>query len=75
MSTPTDPIQTQLDALGDTLQRLLVKYDRLGEENRSLRVSQEQLTGERAGLLARSEQARSRVEMMIQRLKSLENAG
>jgi hypothetical protein len=33
------------------------------------------LSGERAGLLARNEQARSRVEAMIQRLKSLESNG
>ncbi len=45
---------------------------RLGEENRSLRHSLEQLAGERAGLLARNEQARIRVEAMIGRLKSLE---
>ncbi|HET6631649.1 MAG TPA: TIGR02449 family protein [Rhodanobacteraceae bacterium] len=75
MGTPNESIQSQLDALGEALQQLLKKYDRLCEENRSLRVSQEQLAGERAGLLARSEQARSRVETMIQRLKSLENAG
>jgi cell division protein ZapB len=36
-------------------------------------VSQEQLTAERANLLAKNEQARSRVEAMIARLRSLEN--
>ena len=45
---------------------------RLSEENRSLRQSQEQLASERAGLIARNEQARARVEAMIGRLKSLE---
>jgi cell division protein ZapB len=44
----------------------------LSEENRSLRAQQEQLSGERAQLLAKNEQARSRVEAMITRLKSLE---
>ena len=38
----------------------------------SLRQQQEQLAGERAQLLAKNEQARSRVEAMITRLKSLE---
>lgn len=74
MDTP-DPIQSRIDALGDTLQALLANYRRVCEENRSLLASQEQLTSERASLLARNEQARSRVEAMIQRLKSLENAG
>ena len=45
---------------------------RLADENRSLRQQQEQLVGERAQLLNKNEQARSRVEAMIARLKSLE---
>ena len=36
------------------------------------RPTQEQLASERAGLIARNEQARMRVEAMISRLKSLE---
>ena len=43
------------------------------EENRSLRQGQEQLVAERAALLNKNEQARSRVEAMITRLKSLEH--
>jgi cell division protein ZapB len=64
-----------LVALSQQLDRLLDTVRRLTEENRSLRHSQEQLSGERAGLMARNEQARSRVEAMIQRLKSLESNG
>ena len=74
MSTPdhVDLVQQDLAALGQQLDRLLETVRRLNEENRSLRQSQEQLSGERAGLLARNEQARSRVEAMILRLKTLE---
>jgi cell division protein ZapB len=72
---PFDPIRDELAALNAKLDRLLDTVRRLSEENRSLRHSQEQLSGERAGLLARNEQARSRVEAMIQRLKSLESNG
>jgi cell division protein ZapB len=79
MPTPdhlsSDPIREELAALSQKLDRLLDTVRRLTEENRSLRHSQEQLSGERAGLLARNEQARSRVEAMIQRLKSLESNG
>lgn len=77
MSTPdhVDPVHQELAALGQQLDHLLDTVRRLSEENRSLRHSQEQLSGERAGLLARNEQARSRVEAMIQRLKSLESNG
>ncbi len=60
-----DRLTAQLDELGEVLARLL-------DENRSLRTSQEQLMGERAALLSKNEQARSRVEAMILRLKSLE---
>ena len=38
----------------------------------NLRSQQEQLNGERSQLLAKNEQARTRVEAMIARLKSLE---
>ena len=70
-----DPVKLELAALGEQLDRLLDVVRRLTEENRSLRHSQEQLANERAGLMARNEQARSRVEAMIQRLKALENNG
>ena len=72
---PSDPVHQEFLALNRQLDRLLDSVRRLTEENRSLRHSQEQLSGERAGLLARNELARSRVEAMIQRLKSLESNG
>jgi cell division protein ZapB len=64
---------TELHEISGRLDRLLEVVHRLSEENRSLRTSQEQLTTERANLLAKNEQARSRVEAMIVRLRSLEN--
>lgn len=75
MDTSDDPVRAELVALASRMQELLVDYRRLREENRSLRASQESLNGERATLLARNEQARTRVEAMIQRLKSLESNG
>lgn len=59
-------LTAKIDRLSDAVRRLL-------DENRSLRTSQDQLIGERAALLTKNEQARSRVEAMIQRLKSLEH--
>jgi cell division protein ZapB len=64
---------TELREIGGQLDRLLELCQRLSEENRSLRASQEQLSAERANLLAKNEQARSRVEAMIARLRALEN--
>ncbi|MEO7200055.1 MAG: TIGR02449 family protein [Dokdonella sp.] len=66
------PHSVVIAQLSAGIDRLLEQCRRLSEENRSLRHSQEQLAGERASLLAKNEQARSRVEAMIGRLKSLE---
>ena len=62
----------ELQNLSARLDELGVQARRLGEENRSLRLQQEQLVNERSTLLAKNEQARTRVEAMIARLKSLE---
>ena len=66
------------DLIGE-LRQLLARIDALAlqlqrsqEENRSLRQQHEQMAGERSQLLAKQEQARTRVEAMISRLKSLE---
>jgi cell division protein ZapB len=69
----THPHLTDLHSISGQLDKLLELCHRLSEENRSLRVSQEQLSTERSNLLAKNEQARSRVEAMIARLRALEN--
>ncbi len=69
----TASVLTDLADISGRLDRLLEVVHRLNEENRSLRTSQEQLNAERQNLLAKNEQARSRVEAMIVRLRSLEN--
>jgi cell division protein ZapB len=75
MNTPTRPVEEELAALSSTLDAALDRMRRLAEENASLRRGRDQLAGERAALVTRNEQARARVEAMIERLKSLENAG
>jgi cell division protein ZapB len=62
----------QLQALAVRVEQLAALAQRLSDENRSLRLQQEQLVNERSTLLAKNEQARMRVEAMIARLKSLE---
>ena len=62
----------QVRQLGERIDKLLDLVRRLAEENRSLRAGQELLASERAQLLNKNELARSRVEAMIHRLKSLE---
>jgi cell division protein ZapB len=63
----------QLQQLAARVDKLLELTRRLADENRSLRQGQEQLSNERAQLLNKNELARTRVEAMIQRLKSLES--
>ena len=63
----------QVQQLSARIDKLLELTRRLADENRSLRQGQEQLVSERAQLLNKNELARSRVEAMINRLKSLEN--
>ncbi|MGH8145211.1 MAG: TIGR02449 family protein [Rhodanobacteraceae bacterium] len=75
MDTSTHSVEDELTALSRTLDAALERLRRLAEENASLRRGRDQLAGERAALVTRNEQARARVEAMIERLKSLENAG
>lgn len=58
-------LETQIDALIDTV-------GQLKQENTSLRHQQDNLMSERSQLIEKTELARSRVESMITRLRSLE---
>lgn len=64
----------ELKRLEERLQEVLDLCNRLQEENHSLRESQEQLAAEKAGLMQRNEQVKTRVEGIIGRLKSLEQS-
>ncbi|MGH8214172.1 MAG: TIGR02449 family protein [Rhodanobacteraceae bacterium] len=75
MENPAPTVEDELAALTRTLDRALERLRRLAEENASLRRGRDQLAGERAALMTRNEQARTRVEAMIERLKALESAG
>ena len=54
------------------LDELIECNRQLGDENQALRSQQANLMAERASLIEKSELARSRVEAMIARLKSME---
>jgi cell division protein ZapB len=61
-----------LQALETQVDELIQTCDQLTDENRALRDQQSSLVAERAGLIEKSELARSRVEAMIARLKAME---
>lgn len=69
---PEPDVRELIEQLSGRLDSLASVCQRLREENRVLRASQEAWTSERAALLAKNEQARARVEAMITRLKQLE---
>ena len=73
----SDATKTQLDLeltrLAKRIDELIAMIERLKEENRALRARHESLAGERASLMHKNEQVRTRVEAMIGRLKTLEH--
>jgi cell division protein ZapB len=73
-STPKSAVDFELKRLEKRLEDLIAIVGQIKEENRALRQRQDTLTSERASLLQKNEQVRGRVEAMIGRLKSMEQA-
>jgi cell division protein ZapB len=67
-------IDSELQHLDSRVNELLVLVQQLTEENRALRHRQDSLSSERAALLQKNEQVRTRVEAMIGRLRLLETS-
>ena len=61
-----------LDQFELRMNALIRLNERLREENASLRARQELLVAERSELIEKTEQARSRVEAMLSRLRAME---
>ncbi len=62
-----------LDTMERQVDELILTCRRLNDENASLRARQETLVSERSELIEKTELARSRVESMISRLRSMED--
>jgi cell division protein ZapB len=65
-------LDSELQRLERRFAELLRTLDQLRDENRALRQRQDSLSSERAVLMQKNEQVRTRVEAMIGRLKSME---
>lgn len=61
-----------LERLERQVESLILGCQRLRDENHSLRMRQDALVAERAELIEKTEQARARVEAMLERLKAME---
>lgn len=70
--SPTQMTDIELKKLETRVDDLLGTCDQLIGENKSLRQQQETLVSDRANLIEKNELAKSRVESMITRLRSLE---
>ena len=59
------------EALEDRIDRIIDRNRTLASENKALRQAQQNWSVERADLVRRNELAKTRIEAMISRLKSL----
>jgi cell division protein ZapB len=72
----TDSEQNQtleIKALEEKLDSLILLYHSIKNENSTLKSRQEELVREKAKLIEKTTLARTRVEAMISRLKSMEH--
>jgi len=67
-----DSSESGLRVIESRVEALIELNLKLARENRALRLQQQNWAVERAGLIEKNEQAKSRVEAMIGRLKGLE---
>jgi len=72
MSNLEKDTSTELRDLEEKLDQLIDRYDLVQKENHSLKTKQDELVKEKAKLLEKTTVARTRVEAMIIRLKSME---
>ena len=73
MSDAENDTSTELKDLEQKLDALIDKYNLVKNENSSLKTRQDSLVKEKAKLLEKTTIARTRVEAMITRLKSMEH--
>jgi cell division protein ZapB len=62
---------TDTENFEETLDRLMELCQRLKRDNQALQAREDELLGERSKLMKKNEQARHKVETMINRLQAL----
>ena len=73
MTNPENNQPLEIKALEEKLDSLIELYNSMKNENTSLKTKQEELVREKAKLIEKTTIARTRVEAMIMRLKSMEH--
>ncbi len=69
----TDNQSFDIKELEDKLDELIQQYNSVRQENTTLKVKQDSLVKEKAKLVEKTNLARTRVEAMISRLKTMEH--
>ena len=72
-NTAKNQSMKEMDILERRINELIAFIEQLSRENRALRTQQENWSVERAKFIEKNELAKSRVESMITRLRTLEN--
>ncbi|HIG64420.1 MAG: TIGR02449 family protein [Gammaproteobacteria bacterium] len=62
-----------INELENKLEELIQRYNSVQSENSTLKVKQDELVREKAKLVEKTNMARTRVEAMISRLKTMEH--
>ena len=62
-----------INELENKLEELIQRYNSVQNENTTLKVKQDELVKEKAKLVEKTNMARTRVEAMISRLKTMEH--
>ena len=62
-----------INELENKLEELIQRYNSVQNENTTLKVKQDELVREKAKLVEKTNMARTRVEAMISRLKTMEH--
>lgn len=73
MTNPENDQPLEIRALEEKLDSLIELYNSMKDENATLKTKQEELVREKAKLIEKTAIARTRVEAMITRLKSMEH--
>ncbi|NVJ59129.1 MAG: TIGR02449 family protein [Gammaproteobacteria bacterium] len=64
---------SELSQLEGRVEQLLERFNQLQQENRSLKVKQDELIADRARLLEKNKLATEKIESIVTRLKSMGN--
>ena len=70
----TGPLRGELDGLAQQLEELIATCSELRSENEKLRLAEETLNVEKEELVSRNREAKRRIDLVVDRLRSAKTA-